>query len=110
MQIVGTGLGIGDGEAAAVLQRRDLAARLGHLGRIDPRHDEAGIDAAFGQHLAPRIDDQRMAVGLALVLMQAALRGGGILQRILALLELELIKEFHHLMVSIQLQKPYLLQ
>ncbi|MGY4437948.1 hypothetical protein ACVW04_000730 [Bradyrhizobium sp. LM2.3] len=46
------------------------------LGRIDPGHDDARLDIALGEDLAPGIDDQRMAIGLALVLMQAGLRGG----------------------------------
>ena len=62
-------------EAAAVLQRRHPAARLGDLRRIDLGEDHAGLGAAFGNDAAPRIDHQRMAERLALVLMQAALRG-----------------------------------
>ena len=61
-------------EAAAVLQRRDAAARGRDLGRIDLGHDHARLGAAFGEHAAPGIDDQRMAEGLAAVLVLAALR------------------------------------
>ena len=32
--------------------------------------------AAFGENFAPRIDDQRMTVGLAAALVLAGLRGG----------------------------------
>ena len=43
--------------------------------RIDLGHDHAGLDAAFGQDTAPRINDQRMAVGLTSALVLAALCG-----------------------------------
>ena len=43
-------------------------------GSISAQHD-AGLGAAFGQHAAPGIDHQRMAEGLAAVLVLAALRG-----------------------------------
>ena len=51
-------------------------ARLGDLRRIDLGHHHAGLGAAFRQHAAPGIDDQRMAEGLAAVLVLAALRRG----------------------------------
>src|SRR5712691_3619283 len=40
-------------------------ARLGDARRVDARGDDPDFLAAIGQHLAPRIDDQRMAVALA---------------------------------------------
>ena len=43
---------------------------------IDLGEEHAGLDAALGKNLAPGGDDQRMAVGLALVLVHAALRRG----------------------------------
>ena len=49
-------------------------ARRGDFGRIDLGHDHAGLGAAFGEDAAPRIDHQRMAEGLAAVLVLAALR------------------------------------
>ena len=64
-----------DLEAPAMLQRRDARARGGDFGRIDLGHDHARLGAAFGEDAAPRIDDQRMAEGLAAVLVRAALRG-----------------------------------
>jgi hypothetical protein len=72
----GTGLGVGNAEAAAVLQRRHSLAHGLDLGRINLRHEDAGLDAAFGKHHAPGVDNQRMPLGLALVLMHATLRGG----------------------------------
>ena len=62
-------------EAPAVLQRRDARARRRDLGRIDLGHDDAGLGAALGEDAAPGVDDQRMAEGLAAVLVLAALRG-----------------------------------
>ena len=64
-------LGIGDAEAAAVLERGNRPARGLDLGRVDLGHDDAGLDVALGEDLAPRIDDERMTVGLALGLVQA---------------------------------------
>ena len=60
-------------ETAAVLQRRYFSARFGHLRGIDLGDDEARFGIGFGQDAAPRIDDQRMAEGLAAVLVLAAL-------------------------------------
>ena len=62
-------------EAPAVLQRRHAASRLGDLGRIDLGEDHAGLGAAFGHDASPGVDHQRMAIGLAAVLMHTALRG-----------------------------------
>src|SRR6266403_3343039 len=76
VQMFGASLGIGNAEAPAVLQRRHGLARGLDLGGIDPRHENAGLNAAFGEDCAPGVDDQRMAVGLALVLVHASLRGG----------------------------------
>src|SRR5207248_5013873 len=42
--------------------------------RIDPGHENAGFGTALGEHLTPGSDDQRMAIGLALVLMHSTLR------------------------------------
>ena len=70
------GLGIGDAEAAAMLQRRNGFPRGLHLRRIDLGEEHAGLDAALGEDLAPGVDDQRMPKRLALVLMQAGLRRG----------------------------------
>src|SRR6185312_878200 len=62
-----------DAEAASVLQRRHGFACGLDLGRIDLGEEHAGLDAAFGQNLAPGRNDQRVTVSLALVLMQARL-------------------------------------
>ena len=44
---------------------------------VDLGDDDAGlVMVGLGDDAAPRIDDQRMAIGLAAVLMHAALRGG----------------------------------
>ncbi len=45
-------------------------------GRIDLGDQHARFGAAFGEDAAPRIDHERMAEGLAAVLMPAALRSG----------------------------------
>ena len=71
-----TSLGVGDAEAPAVLQRRHGLARGLDLRRIDPGQENAGLNAALGEHLAPGRNDQRVALGLALGLMHAALGGG----------------------------------
>ena len=52
------------------------AARRRDFGRIDVGEHDARLGAAFGEDAAPRIDHQRMAEGLAAVLVLAALRGG----------------------------------
>src|ERR1700738_122996 len=74
--MLGTSLGINDAEAAAVLQRRHCLARNLDLGGINFCYDDSRLGAGFGEHHAPGIDDQRVTVGLALVLVCAALRGG----------------------------------
>ena len=70
------GLGIGDAEAPAVLQRRHGLAGGLNLRGVDLGKKHAGLDAAFGENLAPGGDDQRMPEGLTLVLVHAALRRG----------------------------------
>src|SRR5205807_10601076 len=76
MQMFGACLGIGDAKAASVLQRRHAIAGRLDLRGIDLGKGHAGLDAALGESFAPRGDDQRMAVGLALVLMHAGLCRG----------------------------------
>ena len=44
----------------------DHMASLIHLDRIDVRNHETRILSSIGKHLAPRIDDQRVAESLAL--------------------------------------------
>src|SRR5689334_1371816 len=75
MQMAGRAVCIGNAEAAAVLQRWNLCASIGNLGRIDLGGDDARIDAAFSENFAPWIDDQRVAVSQPLAFMRAALRG-----------------------------------
>ena len=55
-------------------ERRDHAPGVIDLGRVDLGHDDADLGAAVGHHLAPGIDDQGMAEGLASLGMLAALR------------------------------------
>src|SRR5258708_38845729 len=74
MQMFWSRLGIGDAEAAAVLQRRHGPSRGLDLGGIDLRQEYAGLAAALGEDFAPGRDDQRRTEGLALVLVQAGLR------------------------------------
>ena len=62
-------------EAATVIQRRHASARHGNLRRIDLGEDHARLGAAFGDDPAPRIDHQRMAEGVAPVLVPTALGG-----------------------------------
>src|SRR6185295_6252945 len=76
MQMLGTRFRVDEAEAAAMLQRRDRLARALDLRRIDPGHHDAGLDAAFGEHDAPRIDDQRVAVALAPALVFSRLGCG----------------------------------
>src|ERR1700693_558232 len=59
---------------AVVLQRGDHAACLRYPSRIDSRGDDPGFLAAIGQHLAPRVDNQRVAVALAAGSVLAPLR------------------------------------
>src|SRR6185369_5956891 len=52
-------------EGAVVLQGGDFAAGFGDGVEIDRGADDADLLAAIGDDLAPGIDDQRMAPGLA---------------------------------------------
>ena len=64
-------------EFARVLQVGDLFARLRATAPCRSRQRSTpGSRAGFGEDSAPRVDDQRMAEGLAAVLVQTALRGG----------------------------------
>src|SRR4051812_44636083 len=74
--MIRTGFRIGQAEAAAMLQRRHGFSRGLDLRYIDLGEEHAGLDAALSEDLAPGRDDQRMAIGLALVLVQSGLRGG----------------------------------
>src|SRR5208282_5187222 len=65
----------GAAKGAVVLERGDHAARLRDLQRIDLRENIARRLAAVRQDLAPGIDDERMAVGLASARVLAALGG-----------------------------------
>ena len=49
-------------EGAVVPERRDHAAHLGNSRGIDTRADDADTFAGVGEHLAPGIDDQRVAI------------------------------------------------
>src|SRR5262249_57748988 len=64
-----------DLERSIVLQRGNALARGLNVGRLDVRHNDAGIAAGFGDDLAPRRHDQAVAVGLPAALMLAGLRG-----------------------------------
>ena len=70
------GLRIGNAETPAMLQRRNRLARGLDLGGVDLRQEDAGLNASFGEHRTPGVDDQGVAKGLALVLMHASLRCG----------------------------------
>src|SRR5215208_8109973 len=74
MQMFGPGFWVGHAESAAVLQRRHRLARGLDFRRIDLGHENGGLGAALGAHLAPGSDDQRMSIGLAFVLMHPTLR------------------------------------
>ena len=50
-------------------QRRDAGAGITDQSGVDARHDIAGLGFRFGQHAAPRIDDDRMAKGVAAILV-----------------------------------------
>src|ERR1700733_4254950 len=73
MEIIRARFRIGDRKTPAMLQRRYGLARRLDQRRVDFRHEDAWLDAALGQYLAPGRDDQRMTEGLALVLVQASL-------------------------------------
>jgi len=62
-------------EGAVVFQGWDLAPRFGDLVEVDGRCHDADILASIRQDLAPGIDDQGMAPGLAAFCMGAALIG-----------------------------------
>ena len=62
-------------ERAIVLEGGNHAPCILDLRGVDLGHDKAGRLARVGKDLAPRIDDQRMTVGLAPARMLAALRG-----------------------------------
>src|SRR6185312_7473538 len=70
-------VGIGThGELARILQVGNLGACGKRLRRIDFSNDNARfVMRGLGKYSAPWVDDQRMAVGLAAVLMHAPLRG-----------------------------------
>lgn len=57
-----------------MLQRGHHAADFCHPRRIDLGMDDTRLFAAVGQHFAPGIDDQAVAVGLAAARMLAAHR------------------------------------
>ena len=57
-------------------ERRYLAAHLINLRKIERSGDDAGLRTGFGEDLAPRINNDRVAICLAAILMLAALRGG----------------------------------
>src|SRR4029077_18468944 len=73
VQILGPGFGVGNAEASAMLQRGHGFPRAVHQRWIDPGNEPAGLCAAVGQYLAPGSYNERMTVGLALVLVQPAL-------------------------------------
>ena len=60
-------------ERSVVLERRDHAAHFGNSRHLDAGADDTDAFSGIGEHFAPRIDDQRMAIGLTAVLMQSPL-------------------------------------
>ncbi len=62
-----------EGEATFVFERGDTAAHLCHFGQIDIGIDNARLSTTIGENLTPWIDDQRVAVGIALIAMMATL-------------------------------------
>ena len=48
-----------------MLRHGDLRANLFYEIAIDPRRDDAGPIGGLGDDMAPRIDDEGMAIGLA---------------------------------------------
>src|SRR5687768_1342716 len=60
------------GKLAVVLQRGDHSPHLGDALEIDFRINDARRFPAVSQHLAPRIDNEGMPIGLALSRMIAA--------------------------------------
>ena len=58
-----------------MMQRGNFCTRGRDFGWIDRGEHHAGLGPALGEDAAPRIDDERMAKGLAPVLVLAGLRG-----------------------------------
>lgn len=56
-----------------MFKRRNPTAHLGHAVEIDIRINNPGVGAAVGENFAPGVDNQRMAVGIALIGMVPAL-------------------------------------
>ena len=56
-----------------MVKRRNPAARRGDLAEIEFGSDDAGIDAALGEDLAPGADDQAVAIGPPAIGVLAAL-------------------------------------
>src|SRR6202048_5504277 len=69
VQMLWTCFRIGDAETPSVLQRGHGFAGGLDFGGIDLGEENPGLDGALRQHLAPGIDDQRMAQRLPLVLV-----------------------------------------
>ena len=66
-------------ERAVVKERRHACARVPHRLRVHVGHNEAGARSGVAcvcQDVAPRVDNERVAVGGALPRVHAALRGG----------------------------------
>src|SRR5262249_41527695 len=47
-----------DFEAPAMLEGRNAGTRSSDRRRVNLRNDDAGIDATFGEHAAPGVDDE----------------------------------------------------
>ena len=63
-------------EFAVVHQGGDAGAGGGDLRQIERGGDDAGFVSAFGEDVAPRADNQAVAVGFSAAGVGAALRGG----------------------------------
>ena len=49
-------------KSPVVLERRNHGAHFGNSRHLDASADDADIFAGVGEHLTPRIDDQRMTI------------------------------------------------
>ena len=65
-----------DFKAAAMFKRGNTCTHTRDFFDVDLGDHDLRVRTAFGEHLAPRIDNHTMSEGLALVFVTASLRGG----------------------------------
>src|SRR5262249_33111137 len=65
---------IDDFEAPAMQQRRNASPRRGDRSRVDLGDHNGWINATLSEHAAPGVDNERVAIRVAAVLVAATLR------------------------------------